>query len=391
MVALFGKPFKAVRIAALLLLAGVLAACEPMAGGGPTINARAPVPVALLVPYGSSNGAETALAQSLENAARLAIADLDGVEIDLKVYPTAGNPEQAAAQARAAANDGAKIILGPVFGAAANSAGLAVRPQGLNVLSFSNNADIAGGNVFVLGNTFENTADRLVSFSARSAAQRPNVLTVYPNTTAGLVARDAVNRAVGRSNVASAGEISYDASQQGIVQAVRGIAGTVESSGANTIFFTADTLGGLPLLSQLLPENGVSPQNIQFMGLTRWDLPAQTLDLPGLQNGLFALPDPTLAAQFRSRYSSAYGGPPHPIAGLAYDGIAAIGALVKTAQSEALTGRALTQNAGFVGVNGVFRLRSDGTNERALAVARIVDRQVQIVSAAPKSFGSAGF
>ena len=35
---------------------------------------------------------------------------------------------------------------------------------GLTVLSFSNNASVAGQNVYVLGNTFDNTADRLVGY-----------------------------------------------------------------------------------------------------------------------------------------------------------------------------------------------------------------------------------
>ena len=58
-----------------------------------------PVQVALLVPAGSAEGGAI-LAQSLENAARLAIADLDGADIDLRVYDTAGQASLAADAAR---------------------------------------------------------------------------------------------------------------------------------------------------------------------------------------------------------------------------------------------------------------------------------------------------
>ena len=68
-------------------------------GGGPTINTSKPVPVALLVPRGSAQSGDSVLAQSLENAARLAIADLQGVQIDLRVYDTAGDADTAAAAA----------------------------------------------------------------------------------------------------------------------------------------------------------------------------------------------------------------------------------------------------------------------------------------------------
>ncbi len=59
------------------------------------------------------------------------------------------------------------MILGPVFAGAANAAGVAVADQGINVLAFSNNTGIAGGNVFVLGPTFQNAADRLTRYAAR--------------------------------------------------------------------------------------------------------------------------------------------------------------------------------------------------------------------------------
>ncbi len=382
---------RSLKLAVLGLAGLVLAACQPLtlSGAGPTINTRAPVPVALLVPYGAPGAGEQSLARSLENAARLAINDLDGVAIDLRVYRTAGNANQAAAEAVRAVNDGAKIILGPVFGDAANAAGLAVANRNVNVLSFSNNTRIAGGNVFVLGNTFENTASRLVSFGQSQGKNR--VLIVHPNTTAGEIGRDAVASALSRSlGTVGVGQVGYEASQQGVISAVPAIAETARENQADTIFFTSDTLGGLPLLTQMLPENRISPEQFQFMGLTRWDIPEGTLDLPGVQNGLFALPDPALTARFAQRYQAAYGAAPHPIAGLAYDGIAAIGALVASGNAQALTRGALTQNSGFRGVNGVFRLRGDGTNERALAVARIVNRQVTIVSPAPTGFGLAG-
>ena len=108
-----------------------------------------PVPVALLVP--NSAEATAPIAASLENAARLAVADLDRIKIDLRVYDTAGNADIAARQAQRAVKEGTKIIVGPLYGGAANAAGLAVADKNVNVLSFSNNSAIAGGNVFVLG------------------------------------------------------------------------------------------------------------------------------------------------------------------------------------------------------------------------------------------------
>lgn len=369
----------------------VLAACTPsgVTTGGPAIDPSAPVAVALLVPSGSGQAGDEFLAQSLQNAAKLAIADLSGVKIDLRVYSTGGQPGQAQAMAIRAADEGAQIILGPVFAQEANAAGAAVSSRGINVLSFSNNPDVAGGNVFVLGQTFETTATRLASYAARNG--RRNIMVVHDRNTGGELGLAAIRSGASDAGAQVVSVGNYEFSQNGVVSAIPGIAAAAKTAGADAIFFTADTAGALPLVTQLLRENGIGPDTARFIGLTRWDVPTASLGLPGLQGGWFALPDPGLYQQYQSRYTAAFGSAPHPISGLAYDGIAAIGALVKQGKSNALTGAALTQSSGFVGVNGIFRLRSDGTNDRGLAVAEVRAGRVVVVDAAPRSFGGAGF
>lgn len=372
---------------------GALAACEPvdttLSGPVPSVNTGAPVPVALLLPRGSGNASDEVLARALENAARLAIADLGNVAIDLRVYGTAGSAAMAQTVARQAVSDGARIILGPVYGEEANAAAVAVASSGVNVLAFSNNTAIAGGNLFILGPTFDNTASRLASYATRQGKGR--MVVVYSEDVAGRAGRAAVEAALARSGGSVVGAVPHEFSQNGVVQAVPQIVSAVRSGSADAVFMTADTAGALPLLTQLLPEAGISPATTQYIGLTRWDIPSQTTDLPGVQGGWFALPDPDMSARFRSRYEAAYGESPHPIGGLAYDGIAAIGALISGGRSDALGRAALTQGAGFQGVNGIFRLLPNGTNERGLAVAQIRNRQVVVIDPAPRAFGGAGF
>jgi len=390
MFAFFKSLRKAARRAILPFAALALAACEPVAlgGGGPAINTNRPVPVALLVPRGSGSANDDRLAQNLENAARLAMRDLNGAEIDLRVYSTAGNAQTAANQATAAIRDGARIIIGPLYAEAANAAGVAAAARGVNVLAFSNNPTIAGGNVFVLGATFDNTADRLVSFAASQGRNR--IVVVHAQDVAGQSGRNAITQAITRNGATLAGTVDYPLSQQGLIAAVPQIRATVDNSGADAVFMTAGPSAGLPLLTQLLPEAGLSPASTQFIGLTRWDIPAQTLDLPGVQGGWFAVPDPNRSAAFNNRYQAAYGSAPHPLAGLAFDGIAAIGALVSSGNSNALSRSALTQRSGFQGASGIFRLRADGTNDRGLAIATVRSNQVAIISPAPSGFGGPG-
>lgn len=389
MVSLFRTARKSLARIVLGLGTLALAACQPIGMTSTPGPARGgAVQVALLVPSGSGQASDELLARSLENAARMAVADLgSGTRIDLRVYPTAGQAAQAQAAAIRAMDEGAAVILGPVFAQEANAAGVAAAQRGVNVLSFSNNPAIAGGNVFVLGPLFQNTATRLAGYAARNGKGR--IMVIHDRNAQGEAGRAAIEAGVAQAGGTIVATGSYEFSQNGIVQAVPQLAAQARAAGAQSVFLTADTAGALPLVSQLLADNGVSPATIQYIGLTRWDIPAQTTALPGVQGGWFALPDPALYAQYRARFQSAYGEEPHPISGLAYDGIAAIGALAK--QGRAPDAAGLTQGAGFVGVNGIFRLRGDGTNERGLAVAQIRNNSVVVIDPAPRAFGGAGF
>ena len=376
---------KGLRALAGILLTAFISACAPdtsTIGTAPRLAPQEPIPIALLVPTSSQNAAE--IAGSLEQAARMAVSDLEPVKIDLRVYDTAGRSDIAAQQAQTAVDQGAKIIIGPLFAEAANAAGLAVADEGVNVLSLSNSSAIAGGNVFVLGKTFDNTAERVVGYLARSGKQRAVI--VYQDNLEGEAGRSALEKAAQYSSLKIAHSQAFEFSQEGVVAAIPLIRAAVEIEEADTILLTSTTAGALGLLVQLLPEAGIDPAKVQYAGLARWDVPAQTLALSGVQGGLFALPDYARAQSFSTRYEATFSSKPHQLAGLAYDGVAAIGALVARGTNNALGAAALTQTAGFEGVDGIFRLRKDGTNERGLAIATIQDKQVVILDPAPAAF-----
>ena len=342
-----------------------------------------------MVPQNTGDPGDAVISRDLENAARLAIADLGGVQINLRVYSTGSSPVEAASAAQAAVAEGAQIILGPLRAEQANAAGVALSGSGINILAFSNNPNIAGGNVFVLGPTFTNTANRLVSYAKR--AGKDKIVVLHANNLGGQLGRNAIRQAIEEQGATLSGDIEYALSQEAVIAAVPRVKAAMASSGANALFMTANSSTALPLLSELLPRAGVRNSDAQYIGLTRWDIPAQTLALPGIQGGWFALPDPGASAAFAARYNTAYGARPLDIAGLAFDGVAAIGSLVQSKKRNALTSAALTQGAGFRGANGIFRLLPDGTNQRGLAVATVRGNQVVLLEGAPTAFRGAGF
>lgn len=387
--------YRVILNAGVLISALVSAACDTTEGTnrasgpeiGQLIDPAEPLRVALLVPGGNGSPDLEWLARSLKNAAHMAAADAQGVSFDLRIHNTSASAETAVAQANAAVDAGAQIILGPLFAESANAVGTAMMPRNVNVLTFSNNTQVAGGNVFILGNSFDNVADRLVAYGTRQGKR--SILIVAEDDIAGQLGGRAIEKAIARNGAHLAGRVNHPVSTSGINAVVPSIAKAAGSGQVDAVFLTANNHAVLPYLTESLALAGIHSPGIQMMGLTRWDQPNERLRMPQLAEGWFVIPDQGLLRQFEKRYVQAYGESPHKLASLAYDGMSAIASLARDGRRNAMTTSGLTQRAGFAGIGGIFRLQRDGTIQRGLAVATIRNGQVEILNAAPRS--TAGF
>ena len=126
------------------------------------------------------------------------------------------------------------------------------------------------------------------------------------------------------------------------------------------------------------------------MGTGLWDDSRMFSD-PNLQGGWFAAPDPQGFRNFSQRYRQRFGSEPVRTATLSYDAVALIAALVKTQGAQRFSEPVLTNPSGFAGIDGLFRFRADGTNERGLAVHRISGNSSTVISPPPRSFGGSGY
>ena len=73
---------------------------------------------------------------------------------------------------------------------------------------------------------------------------------------------------------------------------------------------------------------------------------------------------------------------------LAYDAVALVAALARTQGPQRFSPETLINPSGFAGIDGLFRFRPDGTNERGLAVMRVGPSAGVPVAGSPKSFGA---
>lgn len=377
------------RLLCLALMAMVIAGCVPRsrvappAPPGPTETeptrpiGRLPADetrnrVAVLVPL---SGPNAALGQSLLNAANLALLDTGGQRIRITGYDTARG---AAAAANEALEDGNALFLGPLLAEDVRAVAPIARSAGVPVLSFSNDVSVAGDGVFILGFNPGQTIDRVVAFAASRGMRRFGAL--LPTGTYGQRAGQAFTAAVEGARGNLVGMESYARSAADM----RAAAGRLNGHGQSDAVLIADGASGAV---QLVPAvRGVSPPP-RILGTELWATEGNLSANVGLRGAWFAAPTDANFSAFRNRYRARYNAAPFRLASLGYDAVLlAVRIAADWPVGRRFPARELTESTGFAGVDGAFRLRRDGTAERALEVREVGATGTTVASPAPRGF-----
>ena len=157
-------------------------------------------------------------------------------------------------------------------------------------------------------------------------------------------------------------------------------------TGADALLL-ADDGEAVVATADALTTAGANLRNVQLLGTGLWDNP-RVFGSASMQGGLFAAPDPAGFRAFSGRYRTKYGNDPVRTATLAYDAVALVAALARTQGGQRFSPDVLTNQSGFAGIDGLFRFRSDGGNDRGLAVMKVASGGGQPVAGSPKSFGT---
>lgn len=337
--------------------------------------------VALILPLSAGGNAGLA-AQSMKNAAELALAEFSNPDIQLLVKDDAGNPQLARMVATQAMDEGAQIILGPLFAQTVQAAGAAARPRNIPVIGFSTDASVAARGVYLLSFLPETDVVRVLAYA--SATGKRSYAGIVPENAYGSVVEATFREEVARRGGRIVALERYDKAR---LQASIGVVAQA-SRGADAVFIP-DGGDVAPVIAQGLVSAGVNTKRAQLLGTGLWDDPRIFND-GSMLGGLYAAPDPAGFAGFVQRYQARYGNEPVRTATLAYDSTALVAAIVRTQGPHRITDEALANPSGFAGIDGIFRFKPDGTNERGLAVMRVAAGGGQIVSPTPKSFGGSG-
>ncbi len=368
-----------------MLPGGENAATDPSASPQPGGDA---IKVALLLPL-TSTGHTAAVAKGLKQAGEMAMFDLDNPNFQLIVKDDKSTPEGARAAAEEAIKEGAELIIGPLFAKSVVAIAPATQAANVPVLAFSNDRQVVGKDIYLLGFLPEQEVDRIISYSAQQGHRR--FAAILPDTPYGKLTETAFRNAVSRVGGSIAAFETYKAETNSMVEPSQRVASALRSAAeARQPVEALFVPGGpetLPNLGPLLHYANIDTTRIKVLGTSGWDYP--NIGREGaFIDGWFPAPDPRGWRDFSERFAKTFGSAPPRLASMAYDAVTVAIKLSGQPKGTRFSAASLTRASGFSGVDGPFRLSQSGYAERGLAVLQVQNIGTKLLDP-PSGFGAA--
>lgn len=350
----------------------------PLAGEPSELIGQGPIKIALIVSLTQASG-PSSVGASMRNAAQLAYLESGQSDVSIVVKDDHSSPAGAATAAQAAVNEGAELILGPVFAAGVKEAGRVAKGAGKPVIAFSSDSSAASRGVYLLSFLVEGNVERIIDFAAQRG--KKSAAALVPDNEYGALALAQFQQSAANHGMRVVVIERYKPGQPAdAVKRIAAVAGQID------MLFIPDSPDAMGAVARELTAANLDSKHVQILGTSLWNDP-RALKLPALQGAWFAAPENAGFNAFAGRYRAKFGSEPSRIATLTYDAVTLAIALSRQQGSQRFSDSSLTNAAGFNGADGVFRFRAEGLNDRALSVLEIDGSQPRVISPAPRTLG----
>ncbi len=330
--------------------------------------------VALLLPL---SGQHQGLGQSMQKAAEMSLFDHGGDKLNVAMYDTQSSDSGAMQAAQKAVQEGAGLIVGPIFSSHVQAVSQVARRSGINVVSFSNNKNIASGGVFALGFSPEEQVRQIMSYAVSHGKQSFGVL--VPRNAYGTLVEQEIQQ-LRKQYHFDVEFIPYDIGSQNLGHDLN----PLKTLKIDALFIPEGGRSLSRLISAILYQE-ISLNGIQLMGTGQWD-EGKITENHTLMGAWISAPDPQGRLSFDGKFQQAYGETPDRLATLAYDVISMLAVLRRHHGERSFGVAALTQSRGFDGVDGLFRLKQVGTTDRRLSILKVTPQGLQPLQMAESTF-----
>ncbi len=367
-----------------------------------------PVRVGLLLPFSAPSKPVQKIASAMFNAAQLAAFEAGNDQFLLIPKDTKGTPEGATAAARAALGEGAEILLGPLYAASVEAVADVAAPLGRPVIAFSSDLKSTRDGVYLLSFPPEAEVERITEYAMENGLLRFGLMA--PSNEYGRRVSDSFSSQLAQRG----GFLVHEERYEQDVEAMRAPAKRLAeysrdiipvelrhtydpnrpSTGSDDGYARGYQAVLIPergtllrALAPLFPYYNVDIKEVKLLGISAWNNPRLARE-PALQGGWFAAPDPEITEAFAARYEEAFDARPPRLASLSYDATLLTARLAQNPRArDRFSKEAITNPNGYLGADGLFRLREDGSVERGLAILEINPSGAKVIEPAPRRFG----
>jgi branched-chain amino acid transport system substrate-binding protein len=378
----------------VVALPALLAACNtrPSVSAGPPAISPGPSPmtasgkvkIALLLPL---SGRAATLGQAMQEASELALFDGAGRSIAISTYDTGDTPEGAVDAFNRAKAEGTALVLGPLFGASTSRLQPLTREANINMISFSNDEQVAQSGSWIMGLAAGPQVRRITDFAVGRGIRSFAILA--PQSPYGQQTSRVLEEQVTARRGSVVAREYFDPNATDVSEPVRRVAGSLPTGDGTAIFLPVSGRA-LPMVVATLATNQVDPSRVKYLGTGVWDESA-AWQISGMNGAWFAAPDPAARAEFDRRFTATYGKPAPRLATLAYDAVRFAGNLATVRPGGDFSAAAITNPAGMAGADGPFRFLPDGRVERSLAVMEVSGNRITVVGPASTGFDRPAF
>ena len=352
----------------------------------PHMQGREIIRAGVLLPFSHPNQRVRQQAEGMLAGIELALFDFADENIVLMPTDTGGSLSQAVTAAETLREQEVDVILGPLFGANVQPVREALMPEPdtsslfnfapeaddrsdvTPVIAFSNDRSAASYGAWLASIAPEEEVSAIIEYAALRGYDQ--FAFFGPQSDLGVRVESAMQQAVMENGGFMLTSAFYPASTTNPNTEAEYFSTTIAAAveaGARVAVLVPERGNRLRRIAPLLAYYGVDTRQVKMLGMGGWNDPNVWRE-PSLRGAWFPTAPSLDIIDFEERYKRIYGAEPTSLAAISYDAGALVGAL---SLDGALTAEELINRDGFMGINGLFRFRDNGTAERSLAIMEI--------------------
>ena len=370
------------------------------------------VKIGILLPLSGEN---SEIGGSLLKAAKLSLNKTQNRNIQLFIKDTENSNTNIISSYYDLINEEVDIILGPLFTKNIKIISPLSEDEKTLMITFSNNSEIKNKNTFISGLTPEDEIREVIDYAMSKGSKKFGL--IFPNNEYGLRSKKLIENLMLEKNGVISEFVFYNSKKPDFYRVSKKIANyeqrklklekkLEELKNTNTVdaetkykklknqdtlgelefdslFIGAENVKHISMLASILPYYDVDPKKVVYLGNSLW---ANNVALkePALEKSIFTSFSEKKFGNFKLEYSEAFNAQPHQIAYLAFDLVGLISNLQK--KNKKINVSNITASNGFIGTNGLFRFRTDGSVQRSLSVFQIKNQNLIEIKKASLNF-----